>query len=156
MRRKFNGFDILIAVVIVVGLVFLARKALNHTGTLVPQQTVVFTVTSQATQNASTFVANMVPGGTVMVSAAGSYIPFGRLTSVQVIPYVTSIANGKGQLVRATDPVEKQLILAISAKAVVSGKKVTINGNPFLIGQDLLMQEGGAQISGYITNVQEP
>ena len=156
MRRKFNGFDILIAVVIVVGLLFLARKALNHTGTLVPQQTVVFTVTSQATQNASTFVANMVPGGTVMVSAAGSYIPLGRLTSVQVIPYVTSIANGKGQLVRATDPVEKQLILAISAKAVVSGKKVTINGNPFLIGQDLLMQEGGAQISGYITNVQEP
>ncbi len=156
MRRKFNGFDILIAVVIVVGLVFLGRKALNHTGTLVPQQTVVFTVTSQATQNASTFVANMVPGGTVMVSAAGSYVPLGRLTSVQVIPYVTSIANGKGQLVRATDPVEKQLILAISAKAVVSGKKVTINGNPFLIGQDLLMQEGGAQISGYITNVQEP
>ena len=156
MRRKFNGFDILVAVVIVVGLVFLARKALNHTGTLVPQRTVIFTVTSQATQNAPTFVANMVPGGAVTVSAAGSYIPFGKLTKVQVIPYVTSIANGKGQLVRATDPVEKQMLLTITSKAVVSGKKVTINGNPFLIGQNLIMQEGGAQIGGYITNVQEP
>jgi len=154
LRRKFNGFDILVALVIVVGLVFLARKALHHTGTLVPQQTVTFTVTSQATQNVGTFLSELVSNGTVMVQAAGSYVPLGTLTSVQVTPYVTSIANGKGQLVRAADPVEKQMILTITAKAVVSQKKVTINGNPFLLGQSLIMQEGGAQIGGFITNIQ--
>jgi hypothetical protein len=154
LRRKFNGFDILVAVVVVVALLFLARKALPHTGTLVTQHEVTFTVTSMATQNVGSFEAELVPHGTVMVSAAGSFIPFGTLKSVTVIPYVTSIANGQGKLVRATDPVEKQMVMTVATSAVVSAKKVTINGNPFLLGQELIMQEGGAQISGFITGIQ--
>ncbi len=156
MRRKFNGFDILVAVVIVAGLALLGYKALHHTGTLTPQQTVVFTVTSGPTVNSGTFANELVRHGTVQVSAAGTFIAFGTLETVTIQPFRTSVPNGQGKLVVATDPLEKQLVLTIKAKAAVSDKKVTINGNPFLVGQDLLMQEGGAQIGGYITSVRVP
>lgn len=154
MRRKFNGFDILVAVVIVVGLIFLARKALHHTGTLVPQQTVVFTVTSVPTVNSAIVANQLVRGGSVTVSASGSFVQLGTLQATAIRPLITSVSNGHGKLVVATDPLEKQIVMTIAAKAAVSGKKVTINGNPFLVGQGLLMQEGGAQISGYITSEQ--
>ncbi len=156
MRRKFNGFDILVAVVIVAGLVLLGYKALHHTGTLVPQRTVVFTVTSVPTVNSAVVAGELIRHGTVDVSAAGTFIPLGTLKTVTIQPYRSSVPNGQGKLVVATDPLEKQLVLTIAAKAALSGKKVTINGNPFLVGQSLLMQEGGAQISGYITTVQVP
>ena len=153
MRHKFNGFDILVAAIVVLGLLFLARKALHHTGTLAPQQTVLFTVTSVPTVNAATDVGELVRGGSVSVSAAGAFVTFGTLRQVAIRPFVTSVSNGHGQLVVATDPLQKQIVMTIAAQASVSDKKVTINGNPFLVGQGLLMQEGGAQISGYITKV---
>ncbi len=156
MRRKFNGFDILVAVVIVAGLLLLAYKALHHTGTLTPQQTVVFTVTSVPTVNSAIVAGELIQNGTVNVSAAGSFIAFGTLKAMHIQPLKTSTANAQGKLVIATDPLEKQIVMTITAKAAVSHKKVTINGNPFLVGQGLLMQEGGAQISGYITNIQVP
>ncbi len=153
MGRKFNGFDILVAVIIVLGLLFLARKALNRAAPAAPQQTVLFTVTSVPTVNAATDVAQLIKGGTVQVSASGSFVQFGTLKAVAVRPVETSVPNGRGQLVVTTDPLEKQIVMTVEAQANISQKKVTINGNPFLVGQGLLMQEGGAQVSGYITNV---
>jgi len=153
-QRRFNGFDILVAVVVVLAVVLLAYRALRHTGTagVTPQKTVVLSVTSAPTINWATFQRHLVPGRAVTVSAAGSFIPLGTLSSLQVQPYVISVPNAQGKLVLATDPRDRQFLLKISVKAAVASGEVTVNGNPFLIGQGVLLEEGGAEVSGTITS----
>lgn len=155
MRRRVNGFDIFIIVVVVLGLLFLARKGLHHTGTLAAApKTVAFTLKSAPTQNSVAIAARLARGGTVQVNASGSWITMGTLTSYAIGPYLSSVPNGKGQLVVAADPLDRTINLVIEAKAQVNGKAITINGNPFNVGQSVLLQEGGAQMSAAIVGTQ--
>lgn len=150
MRRRFNGFDILIAVIVVVGLVLLARRGLHHTGTLTVTHPVLFSVTSLPTQNAAAIAAHMTVGGTVTVSAAGAFVSFGKLESVQVVPYYTGVSDGHGGITKAVDPTEEEVQFTVLGQATVSGQTVKINGNPFLVGQESTFQEGGSQLIGII------
>ncbi len=154
MRRRFNGFDILIAVIVVVGLVLLARRGLHHTGTLATTHPVLFTVTSLPSHNAAAISAHMQVGGTVTVSASGSYITFGKLTSVTLVPYQVAVSNGKGGLTVGTDPTQQEVQFTVLGSATISGKTIDINGNPFLVGQLSVFQAGGSQVSAVISNEQ--
>jgi hypothetical protein len=154
LRRRFNGFDILIAVIVVVGLVLLARRGLHHTGTLATTHPVLFTVTSLPTHNAGAVSTHMQVGGTVTVAVSGSYITFGTLKSVSVVPYQIAVPNGKGGLTVGTDPTQQEVQFTVLGSATLSGKTVDINGNPFLVGQLSVFQAGGAQVSAVITNEQ--
>lgn len=150
MRRRVNGFDIFIVVVVVLGLLFLARKGLHHTGGLAAQKPVYFTLKSLPTQNSVAISERLAKGGQVTVNAAGSWIPMGTLESYSIGPYLSTVPNAKGQLVIASDPLDRTIHLVIEAPAVVTGKLVTINGNPFAVGQTVLLQEGGAQMAATI------
>jgi hypothetical protein len=152
LRRRFNGFDILIAVIVVVGLVLLARRGLHHTGTLTVTHPVQFTVTSLPTQNAAVIASHMQIGGTVTVSASGAFVTFGKLESVKVVPYHIAVSNGQGGITTGTDPTQRQVQFTVLGSATVSGKTVKINGNPFLVGQESSFQEGGSQLLGIITD----
>lgn len=154
MRRKFNGFDLLVAAIVVIGLLLLARRGLHHTGATTPTHPVTFTVVSLPTSYASAIASGMLVGGNVTVSASGAFITFGTLKSVQVVPYYTSASNGSGGLTRVQDPNLREVQFTVSASAAVSGKTVTINGNPFLVGQQALFQEGGSQVIAIITGEQ--
>ncbi len=152
MRKRFNGFDILVAAIVVIGLLLLARRGLHHTGTLTVTHPVLFTVTSLPTTNASVIVAHMTPGGSVAVSVAGTSVPFGKLESVHVVPLYTATPNGKGGLTKVVDPLNQAVQFTVLGQATLSGKTVTINGNPFLVGQVSTFQEGGSQVTAAISD----
>ncbi|MDA8345759.1 MAG: DUF4330 family protein [Thermaerobacter sp.] len=150
MRRRFNGFDILVAAIVVIGLLLLARRGLHHTGTLTVTHPVLFTVTSLPTTNAAAIVGHMSAGGTVTVSASGAFIPFGKLESVQVVPYYITASDGKGGVHKVVDPTQREVRFTVLGQSTLSGKTVEINGNPFLVGQESTFQEGGSQVIGII------
>lgn len=152
MRRRLNGFDIFIILVVVLGLLFLVRKGLHKTGVTVVQHQVEFILTSAPTQNSVNITKRMKKNGLVNVNAAGTWIPMGPMTSFSIGQYQTAVATAKGQLVIANDPLERVIHMVITAQAVLTGKQVTINGNPFSVGQSVLLQEGGAVLSAQITD----
>jgi len=159
LRKRFNGFDFLVALIVVVGLLFLARRALtmHHGGNLpqqTAQQTVVFTLLTAGTSNASGFVSHFDIGGDATVPAGGARVSLGTLTRVQIVPDMISVPNGHGGVVALPDPTLQRLQLTIKGKGAVAGGKVTVNGTPFLIGQGVAVEEGGAEVTGYILNEQ--
>lgn len=150
MRRRMNGFDIFIIAVVVLGLVFLALKGLHRTGVTATQTRIVFELNSGPTQNAVAIAGALQRGDRVTVNAAGSWVPIGTLQSFSIGPYLTSVPNGKGGLSVASDPLQRTIHLVVTGQGAVSGKAVTINGNPFSIGQNVVLQEGGAQLTATI------
>lgn len=154
MQRRVNGLDIFIIIVVVLGVLFLARKGLSRTGATATPTRIVFALNSAPTQNSVALTQALQRGGRVTVNASGSWVQIGTLKSFSIGPYLTSVPNGQGTLVVATDPLQRTIHLVITGQGSVNGKAVTINGNPFSVGQNVVLQEGGAQLIATIVREQ--
>ena len=160
MRLRFNGFDALVLVFIVVLVGILLRSELRHppaTGGAViapATRTVVFSITTLPTHYARAMIAHLQTGGELTVQTGGNFAPLGTLKSASVQPYRYTVNDGAGNLIRATDPSEHVLDLTVVAQAVVSDKTVSINGDAYFIDQSALFREGGSQFQAVITNEQ--
>jgi len=160
LRLRFNAFDAVILVFILVVVALLLRTEFRHAPSNVaptistPNRTVEFTVVSLPTQYAASIMSHLQVGGEIYIQASGNYVPLGTLKSVGVRPYTYSVNDGTGTMVLATDPQEKLLQMTVGARAVVSGKTLSINGTPYYVDQHAAFREGGAQFEGVITNEQ--
>ncbi len=160
MRLRFNGFDAVVLVLVLVFAGLLLRSAFRHppataaAGIAPATRTVVFTLTTMPTRYASTIVGHLQLHGPIMVQTSGNFVPMGTLNHVNVAPYTYTVNDGTGNLIKTTDPTEHVLDMTIVAKAVVSDKTVSINGTPYYIDQHAIFHQGGSQFEAVITNEQ--
>ena len=160
LRLRFNGFDAVVLVFILVLAGLLLRSAFKHpaaaaTAGITPAtRTVVFSITTGPTRYADTLVSHLQLNGPIMVQTSGNFVPLGTLRHVTIAPYRYTVNDGTGNLMTATDPSMHVLDMTIVAKAVVTDKAVSINGTTYYVDQHAIFHDGGSQFEAVITNEQ--
>ncbi len=160
LRLRFNGFDALILLFVLALVGLLAHSALKRSATTAVSgaapatRTVEFTIVTMPSHYAPQIMSHLQPGGQVAFQTSGNFIPMGTLQSIREQPDTLSISNGAGEMVTTSDPNEHVLRLTVRSQAVVSGKTVTLNGNPVYIDEHAVFHEGGSQFDGVIVDEQ--
>lgn len=153
--RRLNIVDLVILLLVIFGLIYVAGKFLpKSSSSATAARTMHAVFISQPVNTWQPFVSRMHSGVTVNAVLGGTAYPFGKLESAAVVPNKISAPNAQGTLVATTDPLSREIQLTITVQA--SGGTTgayTVSGNPIYLGQQVEMEAGPVQLTGYIESI---
>lgn len=152
--RRFNVIDLLILLVVLVAVAYVVKKVAKPTA---PAIAVPVTVTFQSapTEYYTRDLRLLSRGSLVEAASGGVFYPVGSLRSVAVAPLYVTVPLPNGQLTKSVDPLNRLIMLTISAKAQKSSDgSYLFDNNPLYIGESLVLKAGPLQLGGTIVNIQ--
>lgn len=150
---RFNVVDVVIVLLIAFTLIFVAKKFAPRTG-----------ATAKATRMEAVFVSNPMPiwtslmphlasGDAVEAVLGGTAYPFGTLASAKLLPSMVAAPTSQGTWKAASDPLSRKIELTVTVQASAGKNGYTVNANPVYLGQEVILEAGSVQLTGYIKTI---
>ncbi|MHB1843150.1 MAG: DUF4330 domain-containing protein [Sulfobacillus sp.] len=155
-KRRLNPVDLILILIVVFAVLFIGEKFLPATSSA---------PTSSAHPMKIVFLSQPVPvwihlashvsvGAPVSAILGGTAYPLGTVASVSKLPARISAPNSAGQLTASVDPLSDQIQVTIDVQA--SGGTTSayvVNNNPVYLGQQMVVELGAVQLTGYVEAV---
>ena len=150
--RRFNIVDVLIVLLVVVAVVYIAKRVLKPTAAAanIP---VTLTFQSAPTEYYSRDLSILAHHKNIEAASGGTFYPVGTLQSARAVPLYVSVPLPNGSLRKAVDPLSRLVLLKISAVAQAQNGDYLFHNNPLYIGESLVLKAGPLELAGTVVDI---